>query len=769
MKFVSPVSSLHQHIEDAVKYHPQSAALLSCDSGGRIFRTYTYGDLKEQMENIASWLQHDLKLEQGDVLGLAMPNSVELLLMSWAAWATGIITVPFDIKRDTSSQYLYKVKLTQAKVLFIKGVAFSEKERRRLGRFIQIVDVNDIDKFPATKRDVTWMNGFSHTALFLFTSGTTGNPKGAELTLENLVSNAQGIKEWFQIKPSDRFLALLPLYHINSTTFCLSVLLAKGSIAVPPLYSNSYFWQQLAQTQSTFTSIVPTICYDQLSRTKEFKAVKDRLRVNRIQIGSAPVVAEDVKSFMKQFGIPIYQGYGQTETALRVTGVPFDLNVDVYKQLIEENSIGRAMKWAEVVVVDQKGNTLPQNKEGEIAIRGPIVMKGYLNNPKANQESFMNGYFLSGDIGFWRQIGDEQYFFLKGRSKEIIIKGGVNLSPVAIENKLKQLNKHIDQVYVIGVSDRRYGEEVGAVICWKNKSGSIPKLEAEFKHQLMSAPPNIMPIEIPKYTTSMKAHELPLTSTGKVQRSVLRAATPIEKFQRTNGIAATKQYRFVRLTPDNKPLIPQALALYNYCWSPLVIDEKKFIEQTRSGIVIAALNPEEKIEGMLSILQTDLSEKELSSMSYRELTGNLTLNTNKKDGDKFICVSVCSSSYAPPKEIANENVSTPSVREMKRYLESGKDLVYNFHLKPKGNLPRGAQLIAILPNSRPEDKMALGYNLLLRYPKIPTRRPVVLHQDESVAVQLLEAAMILAQQLGISHIYAFSRPAGAWQYFAKTK
>ena len=257
----------------------------------------------------------------------------------------------------------------------------------------------------------------------------------------------------------------LPLHHINSTTFCLSSLLAGASIAIPPSYSKSRFWKQAAETGASFTSIVPTIAYDQLSQKEEFMKFKCKLKLNRIQIGSAPVVVNDVKRFMETFGVPLYQGYGQTETALRVTGVPLELDGKTYKKMVESNCIGKAMKFAEVEIIDDKGNILGEKKDGEIAVKGPIVMKGYLGNHKA----FRNGYFLSGDIGYYKIINGERFYYFKGRSKEVIIKGGINISPMAVEDKLRRISRDIERVYVIGVADKRYGEEVAAVICWKKE------------------------------------------------------------------------------------------------------------------------------------------------------------------------------------------------------------------------------------------------------------------------------------------------------------
>ncbi|MDO8577362.1 MAG: class I adenylate-forming enzyme family protein [Candidatus Wildermuthbacteria bacterium] len=743
------IQNLKDHIFELAERRPQDKALLACDQEGEAEKTYTYQELKEEIIKTASWLQYSLGLRKGDALGLALPNSIELVLLSWSAWALGIVTVPLDMKRDTPKDFEYKLKLTGAKKVISKE------------------ELEALAQFKAPEKEIIWQEGISHPALVLFTSGTTAKPKGVELSLENLLVNAKGIQEWFHITEQDRFLVLLPLYHINSTTFSLASFIAGASIAAVPGYSNSKFWQQLAKTQATFTSIVPTICYDQLSKKEEFEVVKSQLKIVKIQIGSAPVVPHDSQKFVEQFGIYLYQGYGQTETALRVTGVPLDIEKELYAKLLRENSIGKPMNWAGVEIMDAEGNILKEGQEGELAVKGKAVMAGYMQNEEATKGAFKNGYFLTGDIGCYKVIESERHFFLKGRSKEIIIKGGVNLSPVAIESKLKEINKDIDQAYVVGLKDERYGEEVGAVVCWKEGKKTLQELEMQLKYQFTSPIETIVPFEVPKYIKSIKAEDLPVTSTGKVQRSVIKATIPQNDFEKTAVFVKNETHEFLRLTQEDKPLLKEALLLYNYCWQPLLFDEKTFLEQIQNGVVLVALNQKRKVEGMITFLRTNLSENRLKNISYRDLTDNLTLKNNEKEGDKIVCVSICSASYQPPAVIpSKEDVVSPSKEQITEYLASGKDLIYNFHKKPKGGI-LGAELVSLIGQGRSEDLLSLGYNMLMKYPSFSGKEFATPDSKASVAVQLIEAAMFVAKNLGVQELYVFSRPAGAFQYFSK--
>lgn len=755
MKLNLPIRNIHDYLSSQAKNRPTDIALSRCNKEGVIKETISYKELKNKIEGISYWLLRQ-GLGLGDVLGFAMTNSPELLIISWACWSVGIITVPLDIKRDTTETHRFKLRLSKAKLLIAERGLLTEKDKQELSKWKLIeterLDFSNIE----VKGNVGWTNSLSHDALILFTSGTEAYPKGAQLTLQNLVVNADSIRNWFKITSSDRFMVILPLYHINSTTFCIATLLAGASIAFIPSYSNSKFWQEVALTSSTFTSIVPSICFDQLTRKKEFEAVKKKLKLNRLQIGSAPVVVSDVKKFMKMYEIPIYQGYGQTETALRVTGVSLDLDKKTYASLVDSNSIGTQMRWATVEIVDDKGKILDENKDGELAVKGEALMKGYLNKSKA----FKNGYFFTGDIGYYKIINGDRYFFLKGRKKEIIIKGGINISPVAVEDKLKKVCSYIDQVFVIGISDRRFGEEIAAVICWKNVN--VQKEKAFLKYTLARGIETISRYETPKYIADIDSKDLPTTSTGKVQRLLIKNKISPASFEPVNLVVKINKYSFRLLTEDSLQ-IKEALELYNYCWHPLPLSINRFKDLVKNSSTIMVLDIKNKIKGLVTFLRVDMPEEQLSSFTYTELVALKEKNIVDNNGNSLVCISICGPNYK--QEPILKAIRIPNVEEVKKYLLLGKDSVYNFHLKPKGGFDKGASLVKVLPNSRPEDKRALGYNMLLKYPKVA--KEVYLTESASIATQLIEAVMLVARSLGIENVYAFSRPAALAQYMSQ--
>jgi len=737
----STIRNLHDHLLSLAEAHGDRVALIGTDEKGNRKESVTYRELVANVDAAASELA-DMGLERGDRVALAFRNSPTLLIWSWAAWASGIVTVPMDTKRDTPELYEYKINLNKAKALIFEQGIQAEK--------MPGVRFKVHTEFKKGKKEPKWEVGLSHQALVLFTSGTTGHPKGAMLSLENLIVNADGIREWLRIAETDTFLVNLPLHHINSTTFCLSTLLAGGTIAIPPNYSNSHFWEQIAKTGATITSIVQSILFDQLSREKEYSAFKNDIKLRRMQIGSAPVVATTMLEFRKRYGVSLYQGYGQTETALRVTGVPMDISETLYLQLLEENSIGTAMPWADLQIANDDGTLLGEGEEGELVVKGPAVMEGYLGREPA----FRDGYFLTGDIGYFKVIDGRKYYYLKGRKREIIIKGGINISPVAVENALKKISGDIAQVHVVAVPDERYGEEAGAVISW-SEGVDQEKAKRQLKAALLFGTPYLSAYETPKYITSLPISELPMTSTGKVQRSVLKTQLPYEKYESIFGLLKTPEYRFTALHRGSR-WEKASYALHQKCWGDLAGSEDAY--QKSKLITILAANPDDSLAGQIAVLRTGLTEAQLLKKTYDELLSE----GFDREGNSLVCMSICSASYQPKSIPAVDKV--PQENDVRAYLESGHDPVMRFHQKPKGGLSSGAHLIDVIKGGRPADKSSLGYTMLLKYPE-PV--DVAVSEGAPVSNQLIETVLVVARDIGIKNVYAYSRPGALADFISK--
>ncbi len=739
------------------------------DSGDR--STITYKDLLRICSQTAHLLK-SLGLRSGDRVALLMHNTMEILLIELASGILGVTTVPLDLKRDTLDRKLFKLKDTGAKGMFIKSSEGSEENKilekqTRLMNFSSYEDFKSlIHRFPASfDTPVTSLNNLY---LILYTSGTTALPKGVPLTAENLFANAEGIAKWQNLTPKDAFNIILPLHHINSTTMSLATLISGGTVILNSRYSATHFWNVIANEKATITSVVPTIIHDLLVRKDEFLKNKPNVSsVKRILIGSAPVLPEETIAFYNTFGIRVIQGYGQTETSLRVTGVPLQLNEKTYRAMLKNNTIGVELTNCNVSILNNNGDEAKENEEGEIVIRGPVVTQEYLHNPISTKESFYGGWFHSGDLGYYKMINGVKYFFIVGRLKEIIIKGGVNLSPALIEDALLKSFPEIESVSVIGYPDARMGEEIAAVIVPKKKLGRTE--QSKLTEKIISDGKNNQIARLSPYEAPSKVFfvdKLPLTSTGKIQRVEVKKMVA-EKFKPEKPILF-----YVRLIKSNETdILKSVVAINNERWLGLPSSLKEYTARALNGLLFGVFDEKEGLIGSLSCVRMNM--KQLKNLkTWNEATGNGTLSTQNPTGDTLICAAISVKSILQPTTYNLQFFITKEAqlkqfakRKIEEYVNSNFDHVLEFHKKPKGGLP-GANVWKILENGRPDDKEAMGYNVLMRYPEV-TKSTKITHTKSSPSVLLIEHALSYAQKHGIRNVIAFSRPAGLRQYLRK--
>jgi hypothetical protein len=396
-----------------------------------------------------------------------------------------------------------------------------------------------------------------------------------------------------------------------------------------------------------------------------------------------------------------------------------DLSKEHYAEAVAENSIGTPMSWAHVEIADAEGRFLGEGQEGELIVSGPAVMQGYVGG----EDAFRDGYFLTGDIGYWKKIGGRRFFFLIGRSKEIIIKGGINISPVAVENTLKKVSDDIEQAYVVSVHDVRSGEEVGAAIVWK-EGADAPSALRRLKLALLAGHEALSAYETPKYLAAVRAEELPMTSTGKVQRTILKKNLE-GKMDSLYELIRRAEFRFIVISPQS-PFSEVSHTLYNHCWQPLIKNEREYKKFLGEYLTLGALDTKGALAAQISF-------------SYKD--------------KKISCVSICSAAFKP--KSVPEMRETPSPEFVRQYLLEGHDPVMNFHRK------LGAELVEVTPGGRPEDKSSLGFTMLLRYP--PSE---AIEFSGPAPSQLIQAVRILACDAH-ADITVVSRPGGLAAYLAK--
>ena len=294
-------------------------------------------------------------------------------------------------------------------------------------------------------------------AVIIYTSGTTGNPKGVILSHLNLLSDAMGISKWFQFTKDSRCLCILPLFHNNGqiTTLLAPLYAGASTVIIKGKISLYAFWFLVNEYQATWTSVMASILSILLSLPNERKDNS----LTGILCGGQILTRSVQEQFEKRFNVPIFEGYGLTET----TSFSCINNYPAENRKI--GSIGKPLQINEMSILNENGQEVEENIEGEICIRGYNVASGYLGDTKINH-AFRNGWFHSGDYGTKDKDGN---FYFHGRQDSLIIKGGENIYPAELENVLYN-HPDVDECAVIGIPDELLGENICAFVKIKDKS-----------------------------------------------------------------------------------------------------------------------------------------------------------------------------------------------------------------------------------------------------------------------------------------------------------
>jgi acyl-CoA synthetase (AMP-forming)/AMP-acid ligase II len=380
-----------------------------------------------------------------------------------------------------------------------------------LSRRIEVVEVEPDEPLVADEREGDAIDvpppAADSLALLMYTSGTTGTPKGVMLTQANVTANARIISDEHRLGPDDRVTAVLPLYHINAFAVTMLAPLAHGgSLAMPPRFSASRFWDLVIRHGCTWLNLVPTMVSYLLEGEAPPREALKHVRFARS--ASAPLPPEHLRAFQEKFGVSVIETMGLTETVAPAFSNP----IEPARRKV--GSVGRA-SGCEAKVVDEKGVELPDGTPGEIAIRGPQVTPGYYKNPAATAAAFHpDGWFRTGDVGMRDADG---FFFITGRIKELIIKGGENIAPREIDEVLLRHPAVLDAA-AVGVADKHYGQEI--VACVIRRAGTDCSAE-EIRAFCLE--------HLGKYKTPKAIHfvdELPRGPSGKVQRLKLLDLLP---------------------------------------------------------------------------------------------------------------------------------------------------------------------------------------------------------------------------------------------------
>src|SRR3954454_13240376 len=418
----------------------------------------TYSQLDEASARVAALLR-DKGIEPGDRVGVMLPNVPYFAVAYYGVLRAGGVVVPMNVLLKGREVKFY-LSDPEAKVLFAwhdfadaaeqgASEAGAELVAVKPGEFEELLAGHEPDTDVAERAD-------DDTAVILYTSGTTGTPKGAELTHDNLRRNAELSRNLYDLGPEDVIFGGLPLFHSFGQTCSLNATISRGGcLTMLPRFDPGKALQIIARDGVTIFMGVPTMYGAILHHDDADDADTSSLRI--CVSGGSAMPGELLRSFEEKFDCTILEGYGLSETSPVASFNHPDRERKV-------GSIGTPVEGVEMKVVDDEGGEVAQGEVGEIVIRGHNVMKGYWNKPDATKESITeDGWFHTGDMA---KVDDDGYFFIVDRKKELIIRGGYNVYPREIEEVLYE-HPAVREAAVVGVPHDDLGEEVGAAVALK--------------------------------------------------------------------------------------------------------------------------------------------------------------------------------------------------------------------------------------------------------------------------------------------------------------
>jgi long-chain acyl-CoA synthetase len=464
-------------------------------------------DLEMAARRVAQKLLRELELKPGDRIATLTGNSPETVILYFGAWLAGITVVPINVTEDDDR---IAFVLENAEV----AVAFAPEDQT--ARCSQTRTLRPEEMYAETALQTLPDVLPSTEALIVYTSGTTGAPKGVVLEHRNLIADAQGIARWHNFDHNDRAMCVLPIHHVNGIIVTLiTPLLSGGSVVLNRKFSASKFWQIMGFERCTWCSVVPTILAF-LCETKP-DPWREPPSFGHFICGAGPLTTDLAHRFHNTFGLKVVHGYGLSETTCYSCFLPIDLDEAEYARWMWGEgfpSIGVPLPENEMAIHSENGTALGPGERGEIVIRGANVMRAYFRRPDANATTFQHGWFRSGDEGFYLPGEDNRpYFFITGRLKELIIRGGVNYSPFEIDEVLAQI-PGVKAGMAVGFENNFYGEEIGAYI--QKEPGAALSAEAVLAFCAAQLPFNKRPKVV------IFGDEFPVTSTGKYQRNRLK-------------------------------------------------------------------------------------------------------------------------------------------------------------------------------------------------------------------------------------------------------
>lgn len=508
------MTSSGKSLADVLEYwaqaQPDKTYLFAPETGA----TLSYGQLALESRYLSSWLDQKNISTNGHV-GLYMQNGRQTSTIFLATMTCGRVIVPFNLLAPTD-QLAWVLDHSDIELLFYspdkKDNLFLALQKTKRKFILVEVDSDApvapfMEGHPRTLKPVQP----SQSALLMYTSGTTGTPKGVLLTHNNLLHAARSMIEWHSLTAADIVLSSLPIYHINGQViFTITPFVSGGSIVAPHSFSVSSWWNLVMRYQCTWINMVPTIIAYLINAAKTSGIVPSHEDLKSLRFGrsaSAPLPPEHHREFEKLFGVPVIEGMGMTESCSMVFCNPHD-------DRRRYGSPGLPC-GVEAKVVDLEGNILGDSTIGEICLRGANVLSAYYKSELETTKAFdAEGWLKTGDLGMRDPDG---FYFITGRLKELIIKGGENIAPREIDEAILKHPAVLDAA-AVGIPDANYGQEIMACIVLKEGMTSSEEQMREFCLKELGK------FRTPKWILFLE--DLPRGPSGKVQRLKLLEFIP---------------------------------------------------------------------------------------------------------------------------------------------------------------------------------------------------------------------------------------------------
>jgi long-chain acyl-CoA synthetase len=485
-------------------------------------RQWPVGVWRARVEMTAIWLR-DRGIGPDDAVATLAGNTADALAVAYACWLIGACCVPLNAQ-EAADRQTYVLRNSDSRVL-VHATEYADRAEA-LAAMASIPRHSTAD-LPTAGDGVfdTPAEGWDRPALRLYTSGTTGEPKGIVTTVGNLLTDLDALAKTFAWDAGTRVYTVLPIHHANALVISsLLPWLTGSSTVLADRFRTDTFWRDIGNERATTASLVPTLLEFLLAAAGRAPGY-----FREVLCGAGPLLVETALRFEDRFGVGIRHIYGLSETTCVACAMP---------PLPEQQrrhwhadfgfpSIGSPLPHVQMAVLDPvHGRPAPSEVRGELAVRGSIIMHEYADRPDATAEAFRDGWFHSGDEGFWRPGPDGRpAYFITGRIKELIIRGGHNISPFEIDEVLRAHPK-IRFALAVPFEHRVYGDEIAAYVV---ADGSLTEREVldhcatrlDYAHQPKVV---IFGDDVP-YTATGKAKRLELKSRLAAQLSAYREAT----------------------------------------------------------------------------------------------------------------------------------------------------------------------------------------------------------------------------------------------------